>query len=230
MFVFFSDGTQKAAGHQETIAETGQHEGFHSETPGRPLGAETRGSRAGGYLPEPEMMWLLKGAEMDRERESGGVLLPSSQVLQDSINLFLFAESLKERQQVQELCVIHIVKPGLDRDSVFRVENVRGRRIVNNDDVTELSSQPAEVFDIVPSVKNARFSEEPCSKHAPLVQQVCHRVCILGETGCKEHTFKELAHLLKELIHMGSLQNINLVNGTVDLHWNNEISIADGLE
>lgn len=41
-------------------------------------------------------------------------LLPASQILQDSVNLFFFAESLKERQQVQQLCVIHIVKPGLD--------------------------------------------------------------------------------------------------------------------
>lgn len=53
-----------------------------------------------------------RGAEIDREC----VLLPASQILQDSVNLFFFAESLKERQQVQELCVIHIVKPGLDRD------------------------------------------------------------------------------------------------------------------
>lgn len=42
------------------------------------------------------------------------VLLPASQILQDSVNLFFFAKSLKERQQVQELCVIHVVKPGLD--------------------------------------------------------------------------------------------------------------------
>lgn len=73
------------------------------------------------------------GAEMDseeeeEEEEDGAVprrvLLPASQILQDSVNLFFFAESLKERQQVQELRVIHVVKPGLDRDSVFWVENV----------------------------------------------------------------------------------------------------------
>ncbi len=45
---FFSDGTQKAASLQEMRAETGLHEGFHSETPRRPLGAETRGARVGG--------------------------------------------------------------------------------------------------------------------------------------------------------------------------------------
>lgn len=85
---------------------------------------------------------------------------------------------------------VYIVSSGIfkngDTYSVFRVENVRGRRIVDNDDVTELSSQPAEVFDIVPSVKNTGFSEESRSKHAPLVQQVCHRVCILSNTN--KHT------------------------------------------
>lgn len=50
------------------------------------------------------------------------VLLPASQILQDSVNLLFFAESLKERQQVQELCVIHIVKPGLDWN-LWRQEN-----------------------------------------------------------------------------------------------------------
>lgn len=44
------------------------------------------------------------------------VLLPGPQVLQDPVHLVFFAESLKERQQVQELCVIHVVEPGLDRD------------------------------------------------------------------------------------------------------------------
>lgn len=61
--------------------------------------------------------------EEGRDRQSGerrwlaaprSVLLPASQILQDSVNLFFFAEPLKERQQVQQLCVIHIVKPGLD--------------------------------------------------------------------------------------------------------------------
>lgn len=61
------------------------------------------------------------------------------------------------------------------------MENIGGRRIVHNDDIVELSPQPAEVFDVVPSVKHAGFSEEPRSKHTPLVQQVCHGVCVLSE-------------------------------------------------
>lgn len=44
------------------------------------------------------------------------VLLPASEVLQDAVNFFFLTESLKERQQVQQLRVIHVVKPGLDWD------------------------------------------------------------------------------------------------------------------
>lgn len=99
----------------------GLHEGFHSETPRRPLGAETRGARVGGSAWVQEM--CCREGQRSTERRDGAhgaapwcVLLPASQILQDSVNLFFFAESLKERQQVQELCVIHIVKPGLDWD------------------------------------------------------------------------------------------------------------------
>lgn len=71
-----------------------------------------------------------------RDRQSGdrrslvapnSVLLPASQVLQDSVNLFFFAESLKERQQVEQLCVIHIVKPGLDWHLKRRGKGNKGR-------------------------------------------------------------------------------------------------------
>lgn len=47
---------------------------------------------------------------------SASILLPASQVLQDAVNLFLFTQSLEERQQVQQLRVVHVVKPGLDRN------------------------------------------------------------------------------------------------------------------
>lgn len=80
---------------------------------GLPLGQRQEG-RAWEDLPESERCGCRKG-----QRSTAalwGALLPASQVLQDSVNLFFFAESLKERQQVQQLCVIHIVEPGLDRD------------------------------------------------------------------------------------------------------------------
>lgn len=64
---------------------------------------------------------------------------------------------------------------------ILRVEDVGGRWVVYNDDFTELPAQSAEVFDVVSSVENTGFPEEPSAKYPPLVQQVCHRVSILNE-------------------------------------------------
>lgn len=36
----------------------------------------------------------------------------------------------------------------------------------------------------------------------------------LGETGCEEHTLKQLPHLLKEFIHVRPFQHINLKHTT----------------
>lgn len=62
---------------------------------------------------------------------------------------------------------------------ILRVEDVRGRRVVYNDDFPELPAQSTEVFHVVSSVENAGFPEEPGAEHPPLVQQVCHRIGIL---------------------------------------------------
>lgn len=63
------------------------------------------------------------------------------------------------------------------------MEDVRGRRVVDDDDSTELPAQAAEVFDVVSSVENAGFPEEPGAEHPPLVQQVCHGIGILVGDG-----------------------------------------------
>lgn len=72
---------------------------------------------------------------------------------------------------------------GLPTYCILRVEDVRGRRVVDDDDSTELPAQSAEVFDVVSSVENAGFPEEPSAEHPPLVQQVGHGISILGGDG-----------------------------------------------
>jgi len=73
---------------------------------------------------------------------------------------------------------------------IFWVENVRGGRIVDDDDVAELSSQPTEVFDVVPSVEDAGFSKESLSEDAPLVQQVGHGVRVLSTPSTHTTRYK----------------------------------------
>lgn len=63
------------------------------------------------------------------------------------------------------------------------MEDVRGRRVVHDDDSAELPAQSAEVFDVVSTVENAGFPEEPGAEHPPLVQQVRHGIGILTGDG-----------------------------------------------
>lgn len=63
------------------------------------------------------------------------------------------------------------------------MEDVGGRRIVNDDDFAQLPSQATQVLYVVPTMENTGFSEESGPEHAPSVQEVGHGVCILESEG-----------------------------------------------
>lgn len=63
---------------------------------------------------------------------------------------------------------------------ILRMEDVGGRRIVHNDHFAQLPPKATQVFHIVPTMENTRFPEEPGPEHTPAVQQIGHRVCVLG--------------------------------------------------
>lgn len=77
--------------------------------------------------------------------------------------------------------------------SVLRVEDVGRWRVVQYDDVTQLSAQPTQVFHVVSSVEHAGFPKEPRPKHSPLVQQVSHGVSVLRHRKSKGQRFIGLA-------------------------------------
>lgn len=59
------------------------------------------------------------------------------------------------------------------------MEDVGGRRVVDDDDLVEVATQPAQVLDVVPLVKDARLPEEAAPEGPLLVQQVRHRISVL---------------------------------------------------
>jgi len=63
------------------------------------------------------------------------------------------------------------------------MEDVWWRRIVDDDDSLELSTEPTEVLNVVPSMEDAGFAEKAWAKDAPLIQKVRHRVGVLGQWG-----------------------------------------------
>lgn len=55
---------------------------------------------------------------------------------------------------------------------VVRVEDVGGRRIVNDDDLIKVATKATEVLNIIPSMEDAGLPEETTAESTPLVQQV----------------------------------------------------------
>ncbi len=50
------------------------------------------------------------------------------------------------------------------------MEDIRSRRIVDNNNFLEFPSKPAQIFYVVPSMEDAWFPEEARSEDAPLIQ------------------------------------------------------------
>lgn len=66
---------------------------------------------------------------------------------------------------------------------VVRMEDVGGRRVVQDEHPPQVSAQPAQVLDVVAPVEDTRLTEQPRSEGPPLVQQVSYRVRILWTGG-----------------------------------------------
>lgn len=93
----------------------------------------------------------------------------------------------------------------------------------------ELAPKLVEVLDVVAAVEDAALAEQPRPEHAPLVEQVGHRVGVFGQRCGEEHALVQLAHAPQEVVHVRPLQHIYLVHGAVDLHRHYEVRVADGL-
>lgn len=59
------------------------------------------------------------------------------------------------------------------------MKNVGGGRVVYDDDLSEVATQAAQVFDVITPVKDAGLAEEAATESPPLIQEVRNRVCVL---------------------------------------------------
>lgn len=67
---------------------------------------------------------------------------------------------------------------------IVRVKNVGGGGVVYDDDLREVATQAAQVFDVITPVKDAGLAEEAATESPPLIQEVRNRVCVLRSQTC----------------------------------------------
>lgn len=67
---------------------------------------------------------------------------------------------------------------------VVWMEDIGGGRVVEDEHPPQVSAQPAQVLDVVPSVEDAGLAKQPRPEGPPLVQQIGHWICILQSGTC----------------------------------------------
>lgn len=101
-------------------------------------------------------------------------------MLEDCVDVIHFAQPLEERDEVQQLCVRHVIEPRGHRHCVVGMEDVGGGGVVHNNHFVEVTTQATQILDIIPSVKDARLPEKAAAESTPLVQEIGDWVCILS--------------------------------------------------
>lgn len=76
-------------------------------------------------------------------------LLPASEVLQNSVHVLFLAQSLKERKQVQQLGVGHVIEPRLHGNLRRKKKKTKKRRSEGSTTVTDKKKNPCCVVKLV---------------------------------------------------------------------------------
>lgn len=103
------------------------------------------------------------------------------------------------------------------------MELIRSWRIVDNHDAVYTASQTRQVLHEAAATNGARITKQPPSKYTTSVQEVDHRVSVLGQAGRKQDTLEQLSDTMQKLVDVWPLQNINLVYGTIEFYRYHEI-------
>lgn len=74
-------------------------------------------------------------------------------------------EVFKYRDEIEEFIVMSIREPAADRYRMLRVEDVRGRGVVDDDGFSQVTANLREIFDIVALVVVATISEKTMVDH-----------------------------------------------------------------
>jgi hypothetical protein len=87
-------------------------------------------------------------------------------------NIVHLGKRFKKRDQFEKTAVVRIIVPTQDRDGILRVEEVRVRRVVDNNNVFHRPSQQREVLDVGALEGKAVLSVQPHGDQYVLIESV----------------------------------------------------------
>lgn len=88
--------------------------------------------------------------------------------------------------EVEQLIVVGVREPAADGDRVLRVEDVRGRGVVDNDRVLQVTAHLRQVLHVVTLMVVAALPEKPVMDNVVDVQLVEERIAILSTISIQQ--------------------------------------------
>lgn len=98
----------------------------------------------------------------------------SESLLQQLDHIIHLGKLVEQPQQLHQLQIVRVVEPGVNRHRVLRLERVRRRAVVNDDDVLDGTPQPTQILNVVALVARTCLAKQPISKRT--------RKCRLAQT------------------------------------------------
>jgi len=143
----------------------------------------------------------------------------------DGSDVVDLGQQLQARDKAHQFSVVGVVIPTKDWKSVFRLELVGVRRVVDDDDVLHATTHPRHILDEESVEKSAMFTEQPLGCDSARVQDVHQGDSILGETRSEDDYFVILAHLLDEFATARSHLDVDLASTPLNIDWKDDVRL-----
>ena len=128
----------------------------------------------------------------------GGVVMQLKVRLIDSSHVFLLLQAGQIALQCRQLEVLAVVE-GQDRDSVAELQAKRASRVVNQNNIAQLSVDPRKVFHVQAVEVDAVFAVQPVMEELFLwVDLVENSISIVLVARSEDHDLPLFADLLEE--------------------------------
>ena len=132
-------------------------------------------------------------------------------------NIFHVLDSLQKRPNLIQFSILRIVDEGGTINGILGVEDVRARRVINDNGLSQVAIDETKILNVVAFVIHTRLAEETSTNHTVGIQEVQQRISILIEASSVDDNFVVFGHFRQEFVNTGSLCDIDKVNDIFNL-------------
>ena len=124
---------------------------------------------------------------------------------------------------------MRIAKPAANRYRVLRVEDITGRRVVDDDCLFEIPSHLTEIFYIIALVVVATLAEESVVHNVVYVELIQQWVSVFGD-GCREHHhFVKFSHTFEKCVYAWAFDDVYIVVLAFNFHGYGKVCLMEDL-